>query len=440
MSGHLPSVLVAVLKMPFHVAYGRPEVTFNGAAAVQDQHDVVVIGGGQAGLVMSALLQQRGFEHVVLERHRIGERWRTERWDSLRFQFPNWSIRMPGYCYAGSDPDGFAHYREILALLQQYAVATRAPVREQTEVVRLAEDERGFILSLADGAIRARRVVVATGPFQRPCIPQLSRGIPPRVLQIDATRYRSPSALPPGGVLVVGSGASGVQIADELVRAGRHVYLSVSRHRRAPRRFRGKDVYWWLDKLGRFEQTVETLPAGRWPPSTVITGVDGGYDVDLRELVGAGLEVIGRVIGAADRTVTIRPDANQILDDADAAYAGFVSAARAWAEAEGESDLAQEEGPVPSPGRRVEEATSLDLTSADVRTIIWATGYAYDYGWLACPVLDADGRPVQQRGVSSRPGLYFLGLHWMHTFKSGLLTGVGSDAAYILDHMSGRSH
>lgn len=405
---------------------------------MQEQHDVVVIGGGQAGLVMSALLQQRGLDHIVLERNRIGERWRTERWDSLRFQFPNWSLRMPGYCYAGTDPDGFAHYREILALLQRYAVTIRAPVREQTEVVGLAEADGGFILSLRDGGIRTRRVVVATGPFQRPCVPQLSRGIPRGVLQIDATHYRSPAALPPGGVLVVGSGASGAQIADELVRAGRHVYLSVSRHRRAPRRFRGKDVFWWLDKLGRFDQTVDTLPAGRWPPSTVITGVNGGYDVDLRELVAEGLQVIGRVIGAADTDgmVAIRPDANQILDEADAAYAGFVSAARAWTEAEGEHDLAEEEDRVPSRGRSVEEATSLGLTKADVRTIIWASGYAYDYGWLTCPVLDADGRPAQQRGVSSRPGLYFLGLHWMHTFKSGLLAGVGSDAAHILDDMT----
>jgi putative flavoprotein involved in K+ transport len=214
---------------------------------------------------MSAVLQQRGREHVVLERRQVGERWRTERWESLRFQFPNWSLELPGYAYSGDDPDGLAHWREILRVVEDYAASTRAPVREHTEVTGLRADDGGFVLSVPDGTIHARQVVVATGPFQRPRIPQLSESVAPSVLQTDPTRYRHPDDLPDGAVLVVGSGASGCQIGDELLRAGRTVFLSVSRHRRVPRRFGGKDVYWWLDRMGRFTQTIDCFPGRQWP-------------------------------------------------------------------------------------------------------------------------------------------------------------------------------
>ena len=219
---------------------------------MREDHDTVIVGAGQAGLAMSAVLQRRGREHVVLERRRVGERWRTERWDSLRFQFPNWSLQLPGYQYAGNDPGGFAHYSEILRIVEDYAATTRGPVRELTEVVGPpgGRHQPGFVVSLANGSIHAQCVVLATGPFQRPSIPPMSHGISPLVLQIDPARYRCPEQLPAGAVLIVGSGASGCQIADELQRAGRTVYLSVSRHRRVPRRFRGRDIYWWLEKDG----------------------------------------------------------------------------------------------------------------------------------------------------------------------------------------------
>jgi putative flavoprotein involved in K+ transport len=200
---------------------------------MREHHDTVVIGGGQAGLAMSAVLQQHGREHVVLERRQVGECWRTERWESLRFQFPNWSLELPGYSYSGDDPDGFAHWREILSVIEDYAASTHAPVRENTEVTALCADDTGLVLSVPDGTIHARQVIVATGPFQRPHIPQFSDSVAPTVLQTDPTRYRRPVDLPDGAVLVVGSGASGCQIGDELLRAGRNVFLSVSRHRRS---------------------------------------------------------------------------------------------------------------------------------------------------------------------------------------------------------------
>ena len=405
---------------------------------MQEHHDTVVIGGGQAGLAMSTVLQKRGREHVVLERRRLGERWRAERWDSLRFQFPNWSLQLPAYTYTGDDPDGFAHYREILRMIEEYAASRRSPVREHTEVVGLAENsDRGFVVSLADGVLHARRVVVATGPFQRPLIPRLSHDIPSSVLHTDPTRYRCPEELPAGAVLVVGSGASGFQIADELLGAGRRVFLSVSRHRRAPRRFRGKDLYWWLERMGRFAQTIDSFPGRQWPPSVVVTGVNGGYDVNVRQLAADGVTVVGRVVGASGSTLAIQAGANQILDEADSAHAGFLSVARELVAKGIDEELAEEEPADTSHlPAGVDEVDSLDLARENITTIVWATGYTYDFGWLKIPVFDDRGRPVQQRGVTQRPGLYFLGLHWMHTFKSGLLAGVGSDAEHLADHMS----
>jgi putative flavoprotein involved in K+ transport len=403
---------------------------------MREHHDIVVIGGGQAGLAMSAVLQQRGLEHVVLERRGVGERWRTERWESLRFQFPNWSLELPGYAYSGADPDGFADWRETLRTIQEYAVGMKATVREHTEVTELRVDDHGFVLSVPYGTIRTRRVVVATGPFQRPRIPQLSGGVAPSVLHTDPTRYRGPEDLPDGAVLVVGSGASGCQIGDELLRAGRTVFLSVSRHRRVPRRYRGKDVYWWLERMGRFAQTINSFPGGQWPPSTVVTGVNGGYDVNVRQMAAEGIRVLGRIIGASDGTLTVARNANEILDEADASFGGFLAAADECANANPSMDLADDESSDPATlPATVREAESLDLRQENIAAIIWATGYEYDYSWLRIPVFDAQGRPLQQRGVTAVPGLYFLGLHWMHTFKSGLLSGVGSDAEYLADRM-----
>jgi putative flavoprotein involved in K+ transport len=405
---------------------------------MREHHDTVVIGGGQAGLAMSVVLQQRGREHVVLERRRVGERWRAERWDSLRFQFPNWTLRLPGRKYTGDDPNGFAHYTEILRVIEDYARSTQAPVWENTEVVGLSEDVdgKGFVVSLRERSLRARRVIVATGPFQRPLVPPLSRDVSPSVLQTDPTRYRSPAELPGGAVLVVGSGASGCQIADELLHSGRRVYLSVSRHRRAPRRFRGKDVYWWLEKMGRFAQTIDSFPGRQWPPSVVITGVNGGYDINVRRLAADGVEVVGRVVGASGGTLALQNDANRILDQADEAYADFLSAARALAASGVGEDLAEEQ-PVEAPNlpAALAEVDLLDLARENIGTILWATGYVYNFGWMKVPVFDQQGRPVQHRGVTERDGLYFLGLHWMHTFKSGLFAGVGDDAEYLADQM-----
>lgn len=399
------------------------------------RHDTVVIGGGQAGLAMSAVLRDCGRDHIVLERSRVAERWRSERWDSLRFQFPNWSIALPGFRYTGTDPDGFATAAEIAGLIKEYAV--QAPVREHTEVVSLRRVGEEFSITTTDGLLHARQVVVATGPFQRPRIPSLASELPAHITQMDPTRYRNPAGLPPGSVLMIGAGASGIQIAEELIGAGRTVFLAASRHRRIPRRFRGRDVYWWLDRMGRFEQTIDTFPDRRWPPHTAVTGVNGGYDIDLRRLASGGSRVVGSVRGVSGTRLVLADNANQILNDADAAYLSFIEAARAFA-ASLEESLDDDDGVVPS-GTPVPEVDEIDIDREGITSVIWATGYEYDYSWLHADVIDSDKRPIQQRGVTAIPGLFFLGLHWMHTFKSGLLSGVGADAAFLADQLSART-
>lgn len=403
------------------------------------RYDTIIVGAGQAGLVMSRVLQDHGGGHVLFERARVADRWRSERWDTLRFQFPNWAIEMPGDRYDGIEPEGFATAGEIAELLERYAVRNDAPVIEGCDVISLARDSPadGFLLTTTQGEARASNVVVATGPFQRPAIPPVSGGMPDHILQLDPTRYSNPHDLPQGAVLVVGSGASGAQIADDLVRAGRAVYLSVSGHRRMPRRVRGKDVAWWLEQLGRWDLTVDDLPGGRHPPGLLVTGVDGGYDLTMYGLWAAGVCLAGRVVGMNDDVVTFADDLADTLRDADRAYRDFLEAVRRAA-ANLADELAPDDHERPTDSEPIEGMRSLDLRAESVGTVIWATGYAYAYDWIHLPVLDERGSPVQRRGITPERGLYFLGLHWMHTARSGLLMGVGSDARYLAEYMAGR--
>ena len=282
---------------------------------------------------MSYHLRQRGLEHIILERRRVAERWRTERWDSLRFQLPNRWLELPGKPFAGIDVDGFTHHTDVVRFIIDYAAEIAAPVRTGVEVTSLipAEAAGGYLLETTGGPITARHVVIATGPFQRPLIPQYSRSVPSSVDQVDATHYRNPSDLPPGAVLVVGSGNSGCQIADELLRSGRRVFLAVSRHTRVPRRYRGKDIIWWYENLGRFDVNVDTFPGRRYPPTSIMTGVNGGYDLDPRRLGSAGATLLGRVQGVDDGRLALAGDAESLIAAADQSHAAFIEAADKWA-------------------------------------------------------------------------------------------------------------
>ncbi|CAN7716136.1 NAD(P)-binding domain-containing protein [Variovorax sp. LjRoot130] len=396
-----------------------------------------IIGGGQAGLAMSRHLSCLGREHVVFERGRIAERWRSQRWDSLMFQFPNWTIALPGLSYATDEPEGFAHKDEVVLFIESYCSFVAAPVRLGVEVSALRAHSSGFELDTSEGPLLATNVVVATGPYQLSRLPHIHRDLPARLLQLHASEYRSPTALPEGAVLVVGSGASGCQIADELMESGRRVFLSVGHHRRVPRRYRGRDVFWWRRELGEWDQTVDTTPPERRRTTPLLTGVRGGYDVDLRQSAARGVCLLGRIAGVAGGRIAFAPDLECRLQEADAAYGEFIAACDALArERDG---LAPRE---PAGERAVRALTGredLDIEADGIAAVIWATGYELDFGWIEFPIFDAGGRPLQYRGATSVPGLYFVGLHFMHKLKSSLVSGVGEDAAHIAGLIAGRA-
>jgi putative flavoprotein involved in K+ transport len=281
----------------------------------------------------------------------------------------------------------------------------------------------------------ARHVIIATGPFQRPLIPDFAKALPKFVHQIDAIHYRNPQGLPPGAVLVVGSGISGCQIVDELVDHGRRVFFALGRHSRPPRRYRGKDVIWWFEELGRFDIPVDTFPNRKYPPTSLLTGMKGGYDLDPRRSSAAGAILLGRLTGAMDGKLAFADDAERLLAAADQSHANFIAAADKLAQTR--SDLGPaDSAPLPA-APSLEDIRTLDLARENIGTIIWSSGYGYDFGWVHLPILDAKGAPLQTRGVTACPGVYFLGLHWMHTFRSAIMPFVGRDAAYIAEHIDG---
>jgi putative flavoprotein involved in K+ transport len=404
-----------------------------------EQVQTLIIGGGQAGLVMSHRLKQRGLPHLVLERQRIGERWRSERWDGLRFQFPNWSVRLPDFPFAHADPEGFATSGDILDYITAYAAFVAPPIRCGVAVtaLRCREGASGFVAETDSGAIEADNVVVATGPYQRAVMPSLLRD-EVNFFQVHASGYLNPDQLPSGAVLVVGSGASGAQIAEELLRAGRRVYLSVGRHTRVPRRYRGRDLTWWFDALGLFEMRPEQRGPIRVHPA--ITGAYGGHTIDFRRFAADGVTLMGRIEAAHEGTLEIAPDLAENLANGDAIYGAFLDMVDAHVERHHlnmPQDPAARAG-LPDPPCLTKPVLRLDLAAAGISAVIWATGYGVDFGWIEVPVKDARGEPIHRCGVTDMPGLYFLGLQWMSKMSSSFLSGVGDDAAVLADQIAAR--
>jgi putative flavoprotein involved in K+ transport len=398
--------------------------------------DTLVIGGGQAGLTMSHQLKQRGLAHLVLERARIAERWRSERWDGLKFQFPNWSVRLPEFPFPHDDPDAFSDTGTIVRYLEAYAEFVAPPIRCGVAVTRLAQRDGRFIAETTDGAISAKNVVVATGPYQRNIIPDVLRDHP--VFQVHAADYRNPEQLPPGAVLVAGAGASGAQIAEELQRAGRRVYLSISRHRRLPRRYRGRDLVWWLAEMRLDQMTPEERGSARLGP--VISGAYGGRTIDFRNFAADGMILTGRIEAAQDGVLEIAPGLAESLHDGDLVYSTFLDTVDAYVKRRG---IELPEDPdartiVADPACVTAPLTRLDLAAEGISSVIWATGYGVDFGWIDLPVLDERGDAVHHNGVSEAPGLYFLGLQWLSRMSSSFLSGVGDDAAALAEHIAGR--
>jgi putative flavoprotein involved in K+ transport len=405
-----------------------------------EQVETLIIGGGQAGLVMSHRLKQRGLAHLVLERHRIGERWRSERWDGLKFQFPNWSVRLPEFSFPRTEPDAFATTAEIADFITAYAAFVAPPIRCGVEVNRLRcrDGASGFIAETSDGPIAAANVVIATGPYQRAVIPDLLRD-DDTVFQVHASRYLNPDQLPSGAVLVVGSGASGAQIAEELFRAGRRVYLSVGRHTRLPRRYRGRDLIRWLSAMGIDQTPLEQRGPSRLLP--VISGAYGGHTIDFRRFAADGVTLLGRVKVARDGVIDIAPDLGESLANGDTVFATFLDMVDAHVEQHG-LNLPQDSAAramLPDPPCVTEPLRRLDLRTEGIGAVIWATGYGVDFSWINVPVLDARGEPVHSGGITPVPGLYFLGLQWLSKMSSSFLSGVGDDAAVLADHIAART-
>ena len=399
--------------------------------------DTVVIGGGQAGLATSYFLSQHGRDHVVLEQGRLAETWRTQRWDGFKLNTPNEYLRLPGNAYAGVEPDAFLTRVETVRHLEDYATLVGAPLRT-ARVTSLATTASGtFALETSNGAIETNTVVVATGAFQRPAPPSAVGSPAPELVQLHASEYRNPAQLPAGGVLIVGSGQSGCQIADELICDGRDVYLSLGRCPTLPVRYRGGSIYRWLTEIGLMDETVDTLPSpeARLAGNVTVTSDDGGHLCGPLRLAGAGVVLVGRVEAIDGWTATLRRDANERLADADAFAARITRRIDDHIRATGQ-DLPDDDADA-AVSTRLDEPHELDLRAAGVRTVLWANGYRPDYGWVRLPVFDAHGWPVQSRGVTEVPGLYFVGVHWLHKRKSALLLGVGEDAEHVVSVIVG---
>jgi putative flavoprotein involved in K+ transport len=402
-------------------------------------HAVVVIGGGQAGLSMSHCLKRRGVDHVVLERHRVGHEWRARRWDTFCLVTPNWQCRLPGFPYTGDDPDGFMPRDQIVRYIEEYAASFEPPLAEGVTATRLATAGPGFEVATDHGAFTADQVVVATGPYQVPVVPRLAERLPGHVTQIHSGDYRNPRGLPPGEVLVVGSGQSGCQIAEDLHLDGRRVHLAVGGAPRVARFYRGRDVVAWLDLMGYYDRPIDSFAdhdAIRARANHYVTGRDGGHDIDLRAFALEGMRLYGRLTGVEDGVLRFGSDLGSNLDHADAVSEGVKDSIDAFiadhgidAPAEGRYQPVWR--PVPGPGH---------LEADRVTSVIWCTGFRRDYGWIRVPAFDGTGYPVHERGVSRVPGLYFLGLPWQHTWGSGRFSGVAADAEHLARHIgsSGR--
>ncbi|HEX7709107.1 MAG TPA: NAD(P)/FAD-dependent oxidoreductase [Thermoanaerobaculia bacterium] len=394
----------------------------------------LIIGGGQAGLAMSRCLSYRGIDHVVLERGQVAQRW-SERWNSLRLLSPNWMTRLPGWRYQGSKRDGFMTRDEVIRYLEAYARSFDAPVQEQTTVLQVDRWLETWRVVTDRETWLADNVVIATGHCQTSSIPRLASGLSSDVFQIGTGDYREPNQLPEGGVLVVGASASGVQLAAELRRTGRDVVLAVGRHTRLPRRYRGRDILYWLDRLGALERPLSDMPdagSASREASLQLVGSDSGENVDLATLRSEGIQLAGHLNGLDGSQAWFADDLHQRVAEADERLLGVLNRIdRHIAAHSMESQVGRQEAvALTQPG---EPPVQLDLREKGIRSVLWATGYKRDYSWLHAPVLDARGEIRQQRGETIAPGLFVLGLQFMIRRNSSFIDGVGRDAEEIAE-------
>jgi putative flavoprotein involved in K+ transport len=403
------------------------------------QYPVVVIGGGQAGLAMSAQLKRHGIGHVVLEKNTIAHSWKTQRWDAFCLVTPNWQCQLPGFPYAGNDPHGFMLRDEIVSYIEDFAKHVDAPVREGVAVTRLKQADDGFMLETSAGEIVAECVVLAVSGYHVPKVPSFSDRLDPQIIQLHSSAYRNPDQLPPGEILVVGSGQSGCQIAEDLHFAGRKVHLAVGSAPRCPRFYRGRDAVDWLDDLGQYDLPVDqhTLKEGvRKNANHYLTGRDGGRDIDLRKFALEGMKLYGRVKHGCGTRLELGDDLQANLDNADRVYNGICRLIDDHITKNGiEAPLTPHYEPLWFPAGTARE---LDLATTGITSIIWTTGFRSDWSWVDLPMFDGRGYPTHKRGITSVDGAYVIGLPWLYTWGSGRFVGVGRDAEFVANHIKER--
>jgi putative flavoprotein involved in K+ transport len=401
--------------------------------------ETVIIGGGQAGLATSYYLTQYGREHLVLEQAaQAGSVWRNERWDSFTLVTPNWAFGMPGAEHNGADRDGFMSRNQVVAYFDQYVERCQPPIQYNTRVLAVEPlDSKGYRVQTPERTFQASNVVIATGFFQQPKIPPSAAGLSSGITQLHSSAYRNPESLPAGAVLVVGSAQSGCQIAEELYQSGRQVFLCTGSAGRLPRRYRGKDVIAWLDQAGFFDLTPEQLPPGmsKFEGIPHISGANGGHTLNLHQFARDGVRLLGHLRGAANDKVVIAPDLHENLAKIDQFELEVLKMIDSYIQEHG-LDAPAEDVPQLHDGYAQPIVEELDLKAAGINTVIWAIGYTFDYSFVKLPIRDHDGFPIQKSGVSSYAGLYFVGMPWMPSERSGFLIGVGEAAQRIASNIA----
>ena len=398
---------------------------------------VLVVGGGQAGLSMSYCLREHGVEHVVVEADQVAHEWRERRWDTFCLVTPNWQCKLPGFPYQGNDPHGFMVRSEIVRYLEDYVIHCGLPLVSGIAVTRLRRHVDGvFAVSSTAGEFTADQVVVATGPYHTPSVPRLAERVPADIEQVHSSRYRNPGQLPPGAVLVVGTGQSGCQIAEDLHLAGRQVHLAVGSAPRVARFYRGRDCVAWLDEMGHYAKGIDAFDDAdvvRMRVNHYVTGRDGGRDIDLRAFARDGMRLYGRLTGVDSGTASFADDLKVNLDRADAVAEGIKDAIDAHIDAHRiEAPTEARYVPVWEPAA---QPAALDLAEAGIGSVIWCTGFTRDHRWIEIPAFDGRGYPMHWRGVTNCPGLYFLGLPWQYSWGSGRFEAVGRDAEFLAAHI-----